>query len=233
MVAWVTGAGRGIGKAIALRLAEAGYRVAPTGRDTDALRAVADEITARGGTAHPVACDVADERSVAAAADAIAGALGPVNVLVNNAGSTVFKSFVTTSIADFDRLLAANLRGPFMCVHAVLPSMMERGEGSIVMINSMAATQVFRDSSAYAATKAGLKSMTDCLRLEVRGSGIRVISVYPGATETDIWPAPVREKHGHRMMSAEDVAEQVRHALAMPRHMLVEDIVIQPIGGPL
>jgi NAD(P)-dependent dehydrogenase (short-subunit alcohol dehydrogenase family) len=233
MIAWITGAGRGIGKAIALRLAKDGYRVAATGRDLIAQQAVAHAIISGGGSAAAVHCDVADAASVASAYETIRAEFGEVDLLVNNAGATVFKSFLSTGSDEFDLLLSTNLRGPFLCTQAVLPVMMERGAGTIVMINSMTSKQVFRDSSIYAATKAGLKAMTDCLRLEVRGSGVRVISIYPGATDTEIWPARVREKHGNRMMTAADVAEQVHHAVSMPAHMLVEDIVVQPIGGPL
>ena len=233
MIAWITGAGKGIGRAIALRLASAGYTVMTSGRDPGPLRMVADHIVASGGQAAPVLCDVTDESSVQAAHAFIAESHGPVDVLVNNAGATVFKSVLATTIEDFDLVTSANLRGPFLCTRAVLPSMLERKHGAIVMINSMAALQVFRDSSVYAATKAGLKALTDCLRLETRSEAVRVIGVYPGATDTDIWPEAIRKKYSAAMMTPADVAEQVHHALSMPSHMLVEDIVVQPIGGPL
>jgi NADP-dependent 3-hydroxy acid dehydrogenase YdfG len=233
MVAWITGASKGIGRAIALRLGASGYQIAVSGRDQDALEQVAREIASRGGHALPFISDVRDEQSVQKAYRSIADALGEIDVLVNNAGTTVFKPFLSTSSEDFERLASTNLFGPFYSVKAVLPVMLERRSGSIVMINSMAAREVFSNSSVYAATKAGLRAMTDCLRLEVRKEGIRVISIYPGATDTDIWPDRVREKHRATMMTADDVAEQVAHALAMPSHMLVEDIVVQPIGGAL
>jgi 3-oxoacyl-[acyl-carrier protein] reductase len=154
-----------------------------------------------------------------------------VNVLVNNAGTTVFRSFMESEVQDFDALLATNLRGPFLTSKAVLPAMVERGSGTIVMINSMAALQVFPNSSLYAATKGGLKMLTDCIRGEVRASGVRVVSIFPGATNTPIWPDKVREKHGSRMMTPEDVAHAVLTACSAPDQVLFEDIVMQPIGG--
>jgi NAD(P)-dependent dehydrogenase (short-subunit alcohol dehydrogenase family) len=231
MIAWITGAGSGIGRAIALRLSAAGFTVAASGRGREALDALCRE--SRGGTILPVACDVSSPDAVRDAHEHIRTEAGPVDVLVNNAGTTVFLPFLKTTVERFDELTATNLRGTFLCAQAVLPSMLERRAGTIVMINSMASREVFRDSSAYAATKAGLKAMTDCLRLEHRRDGIRVIGVYPGATDTAIWPERAREKYRAAMMPPDDVAEAVAMAVLLPQRSMVEDLYIQPIGGPL
>ncbi|MBN1448348.1 MAG: SDR family oxidoreductase [Bacteroidetes bacterium] len=225
---WVTGGRSGIGKAVAKALAVAGATVYISARGEEELLAVAEEL---GPPVHALACDVTDETQVRAAVDAITSQSGPVDILVNNAGTSIFKSFMHSSLEEFDDLTATNLRGPFLCTQAVLPAMLERGNGIIVMINSMAALNVFPDSSVYAATKGGLKMMTDCLRSEVRKSGIRVVSVYPGATQSAIWPERVLEKHGHKMMSPEDVAANVLHVCTAPSHVMIEDLVMQPIGG--
>lgn len=227
-IVWVTGGRSGIGKAIASAFVREGARVFVSARASDELTTAAAEL---GPEATPIPCDVTDGKEVEEAARVIARTAGPVDVLVNNAGASVFKSFMDTTPADFDLLTTTNLRGPFLCTHAVLPDMLERKEGTVVMINSMAARQVFPDSSIYAASKGGLKMMTDCLRSEVRKSGVRIISVYPGATRTEIWPERVLEKHGHKMMGPKDVAQAVINACTAEPHVLIEDIVMQPIGG--
>ncbi|MBL0174277.1 MAG: SDR family oxidoreductase [Ignavibacteria bacterium] len=171
MIVWVTGAGSGIGKAIASHFAAGGATVVASGRHADILDTFATEARDKGWNVLAVPCDVTDADSVRAAHARMVDASGPVDVLVNNAGTTVFTPFVKSALADFDRLVATNLRGPFVCTQAVLPSMLERRSGTVVMVNSMAATHVFPDSSVYSATKAGLKAMTDCLRFEVRKTG--------------------------------------------------------------
>ncbi len=227
---WVTGARSGIGRAIAEAFAREGAQVYISGRDGEGLRATAAEI---GSAVHPLACDVTDAGDVASTCGSILDAAGKIDILVNNAGSTVFKPFLDTDIEEFDRLMATNVRGPFLTSKAVLPGMIARGAGSIVMINSMAALQVFPNSSVYAGTKGGLNMLSDCLRGEVRSAGVRVLSVFPGATNTPIWPESVRKKHGDAMMSSDDVAEAVVSACAASPNVMVENIVMQPIGGAL
>jgi short-subunit dehydrogenase len=213
---------------MAAAFAREGATVYISGRDPEGLRKTAEELE---GAVRALPCDVADAGEVEAAARGILGETGRIDVLVNNAGTTVFNAFTESTVEDFDRLMATNLRGPFLTSRAVLDGMLERGSGSIVMINSMAALQVFPNSSVYAASKGGLKMLTDCLRGEVRASGVRVISIFPGATNTDIWPDKVREKHGHKMMTSDEVAAAVLHACAATPQVMIEDIVMQPIGG--
>ena len=227
---WITGGGTGIGKALGAAFMREGAQVVLSGRAANRIAEVAAEI---GGGVRAIPCDVSDANEVAAVTGRISELCGPIDILVNNAGVTVFKPFLSTSVEEFDELMSVNLRGPFLCTQAVLPAMIERGGGAVVMINSMAALQVFANSSVYAATKGGLKWMSDCLRLEVRKSGVRVLNVHPGATNTPIWPDPVRAKHGERMMQPDDVASAIVNALTAPPTVMVEELVIQPIGGPL
>ncbi|MFA6234188.1 MAG: SDR family oxidoreductase [Bacteroidota bacterium] len=227
---WITGGGTGIGKAIAAAFVFEGAQVILSGRGAKRIGEVATEL---GKSARAIACDVSDNNEVAAVTARITELCGPIDILINNAGVTVFKPFLSTSVEEFDELTSVNLRGPFLTSQAVLPSMIERGGGTIVMINSMAARQVFPNSSVYAATKGGLKWMADCLRLEVRQSGVRVINVHPGATNTPIWPDVVRDKHSERMMRPEDVAATILSACKAPPSVMIEEIVLQPIGGAL
>jgi 3-oxoacyl-[acyl-carrier protein] reductase len=227
---WVTGGGSGIGRAVAEAFAAEGAQVVLSGRSAKRINAVAAAI---GSGVRAIPCDVSDANEVAAVTARIAGLCSPIDILINNAGVSVFKSFLDTSIEEFDALTAVNLRGPFLCSRAVLPSMIERGGGTIVMINSMAARQVFPNSSVYAATKGGLKWMTDCMRSEVRKSGVRVVTVHPGATDTEIWPEVIRSRHAARMMTPENVAASIIAICKAPASVMVEEIVVQPIGGPL
>ncbi|MDH7515046.1 MAG: SDR family oxidoreductase [Bacteroidota bacterium] len=232
---WVTGASRGIGAACAREFADRGYIVAASGRDAAALAALERPASSTGSGCMilPFPCDVTDEESVKEAYRRILEYMSRVDVLVNNAGATVFKTFRDTTVQEFDTVVGTNVRGAFLCTQAVLPAMIERREGTIVMVVSVAARDVFRDSSVYAASKAAVKALADCLRFEVRDAGVRVVSVFPGATATSIWPPRVLEKHGHRMLRPEDVAKAVVDAVDTPRSVMVEEVVIQPIGGPL
>ncbi len=232
-VVWVTGARTGIGRAIALAFAERGAKVAVSSRQAAGLKALADRAKKKGWRVMDVACDVTNPESVGAAYGAIRASLGEVDVLVNNAGATVFKSFLDTGVKEMDTVLAANLRGPFLCTQAVLPGMVRRGGGMIIMINSVAAKKVFKNSSVYSATKAGLKAMADCIREEYRDRNIAVTSIFPGATATPIWPEAVRRNYRNRMMKPEDVASAVINAWLTPDRAMVEEIQLRPVGGDL
>lgn len=152
-LAWVTGAGSGIGKAVALGLARIGYTVVASGRHEEPLAELRND---DGGAAiHPLPCDVTSDASVGEAAAHIVREFGPVDVLVNSAGTTVFRALMDTTLEEFDRILSVNLRGAYLCARAALPMMLERGSGTVVMINSQAAETAFKNSAAYAASKAG------------------------------------------------------------------------------
>ncbi len=230
-IIWITGASAGIGRATAAAFLDAGARVVASARTMERLTEAFEGIDA--GRLHLLPCDVSSEVEVAAAQERIRKEFGAVDVLVNNAGTTVFTPFMKSTVEDFDRLHSTNLRGPFLCTQSVLPGMLEKGSGTIVMISSMAAVHAFPDSSVYSSSKAGLKAMADCLRLEVRKSGVRVVSVFPGATYTDIWPSRVLEKHGEKMMRPEDVASAILHACSASEGVMYENIYMQPIGGGL
>ena len=232
-VVWVTGASRGIGAAIARSFAAAGSHVVLSGRDVAALRRNAEQIRRLGGAASIVRCDVGREKNVRIAREAISRKLKRIDVLVNNAGITYFKAFEKTTVKDFDRLVATNLRGVFLCTKSVLPAMLTRRKGVIINIVSVSATTTFENSSAYSATKAGVLAMSRSLRAEVRNKGVRVIDVLPGAVETAMWDSRERKKYHTRMMQPDDVAEVVLSTVRQPDRVLVEEVVIRPVGGDL
>lgn len=184
--ALVTGAGSGIGEAIAGRLAAEGARVCLADLDLAKAQKAADGITVRGGTALACQMDVADKRTVDAAVALATSQLGPVNILVNNAAVASDVPFSEISEDEWDRDISVTLKGAFLCAQAVLPSMRESGGGAIVNIGSVNAFQ-FIGCDPYSAAKAGLVSLTKTLATRYGPYGVRTNMVAPGTIATPIW----------------------------------------------
>ena len=179
----VTGAGRGIGAAIVARLSAAGVAVTLMGRDLAVLQQAAAPLAGRH---HVAACDVTQAESVAQAFAQARAALGPVDVLVNNAGQALSAPFAKTSLAQWQAMLDVNLTGCFLCTQAALPDMLAAGRGRIVHIASTAGQRGYAYVSAYVAAKHGVVGLTRALALELATKGITVNAVCPGYTDTDI-----------------------------------------------
>jgi 2-hydroxycyclohexanecarboxyl-CoA dehydrogenase len=183
--ALVTGGARGIGAAIVEALAADGASVAVCDLDLDGARAVAERVTAgTGARAAAVQLDVSERASVVAAVAEIERDLGPVGVLVNNAGIDVVKPFVESTEEEWDRIIAVNLRGPVNTCHVVLPGMIGRGGGAIVNLGSDAGRVGSSGEAVYSATKGGVIAFTKTLAREAVRHGIRVNCVCPGPTDT-------------------------------------------------
>lgn len=236
--ALVTGAGAGIGRAIALRLAAAGAGVACVDIDREAAAAVAAEIEAAGGRAVALGADVSKESAVSQAVAAGAAALGGLDVLVNNAGIVLIKSFAETTLADWDRTFAVNLRSLFLCCQAALPHLRRSSAGAIVNIASMAALRYTVPHVPYAATKGGVVSFTRDLAFELGAERIRVNAVAPGPTATammsqltddQIESAGLQFVLG-RMGRPEDIAEAVAF-LASDRASYITGATLPVTGG--
>lgn len=225
-IALVTGASRGIGLAVAdaLRGAAAGMHVVRLARS---LR------DARADRRTDLACDVTDPTSVERTVTRIERELGVPDVIVNNAGVFFIKPLAETTYEDFTTTLATNLTGAFLIVHALVPKMVHRGSGHVVTIGSISDYIGFSGSTAYAASKFGLRGMHEVIRQETAKSGVRTTLVSPGPVDTDIWnavdpdskPGFTKRKN---MMRAEDVAAAVVYAVTQPEHVAVTEIRLLP-----
>ncbi len=219
--ALVTGGSRGIGRAVALMLAEAGADVAVNYRvRADEARAVAETIRAMGRRAIAVGADVSDSAAVATMVQAIAGELAPVDILVNNAGIALIRSVDELTEAEFDTTLAVNLKSTFLCTQAVLPHMRAQRWGRIVNISSGAARGAGGIGVHYNASKAGMEGLTRGYAVRLVGDGITVNAVAPSLIETDMMAARrdeyVKRIPLGRMGTAEEVAQAVLMVIGNP-----------------
>ena len=217
-VALVTGAGRGIGRAIALRLARDGLALGIVDLDGAAADGVAAEIRASGGRAAAAAADVADREAVARAVAAVESALGPLDVLVNNAGWERLHFFVESDPALWDRLIAVNLKGVLNTTHAALQGMVARGAGRIVSIASDAGRVGSSGESVYSACKAGVIGFSKALAREVARHAVTVNVVCPGPTDTRLLADVMTGDRGAKIL------EGMRRGIPLRRLGRPEDV---------
>jgi len=201
-VAIVTGAGRGIGKAIAEAFAKEGASVVCSARSVDEIHAVAESI---GGLAIP--CDVADEAAIRNLIDATVDAYGPIDILVNNAGAVARLPVHELPAEDWDHVMDVNLRGLFLCTKYALPSMLEQGSGCIINISSGAGVVGPRNRSAYAASKHGVMGFTKTLVAEYLYQGIRSHVILPDATVSRMRSEGFPNEDPDSLIQAEDIAD--------------------------
>jgi 3-hydroxybutyrate dehydrogenase len=219
-VALVTGGGRGIGRAIALALAREGADVAVTARTIAELEQVAAEVRALGRRAAALRCDVAERAQVDAAAEAAAAVLGPVQILVNNAGMAVAAKLTDIDDALWARHLAVNLSGAFYMSRALLPGMLAGGWGRIVNVASIAARAGYPYIAAYAASKHGLLGLTRALAMEVVTSGVTVNAICPGYVASDMTWESARRIEARTGRSFDEAVRSL--AAFSPQRRLVE-----------
>lgn len=179
----VTGASRGIGRAIALRLAEAGADVALWAREAEPLQRVADEVAALGARAVAIVCDVSDPAQVESAAEQTRRTVAPVSIVVNNAGMVLRKPTLAISDAEWRRVVAVNLDGTFYVTRAFLPDL-TRGGGRVINISSIAGREGTAQLAAYCAAKHGVVGLTRALAEELRAAKVSVNAICPGSVDT-------------------------------------------------
>lgn len=241
-LALVTGASRGIGRAVALLLAAEGARVHALARSADALADLARTAAATdgdspaselGGSIDPVVCDLTDDTSVWSTLDELTEAAGrPPDIVVNAAGAFGIAPLTEETVKSFDAQLAVNLRAPFLVIRTLLPAMIQRGEGTIVNIGSVAGRKAFPENGAYSASKFGLRGLHEVLVEELRGSGVRATLVEPAATDTGLWDPldpdenpdlPDRDE----MLAVDDVAQAVLFAVTRPSGVTLPSLRVE------
>jgi NAD(P)-dependent dehydrogenase (short-subunit alcohol dehydrogenase family) len=232
-IAIVTGAGSGVGQAVVLKLAAAGWTVALIGRTHKTLGETISLCAGSPGKLLAVVCDVADESAVKKMADLVRQQLGDPSLLVNSAGTNIRKrSLAELSADDYQMLINVNLNGAFYCASNFLPAMRRAGFGTIVNIVSDAGLAANGFAGlAYITSKFGLTGLTQAINVEERKNGIRACAICPGEIDTPILekrPEPVSQERRQRMLKAEDVAECVMLAVNLPHRAVIEQLVVRP-----
>jgi NADP-dependent 3-hydroxy acid dehydrogenase YdfG len=232
-VAIVTGASRGVGKATALALAQAGTKVVLASRTKQDLEAVADLIRTKGGEALAIPTDVTQADDVERLIHQTLETYHQIDILVNNAGIGIFGQVVDLKEADWRKVIDSNLTSVYLCSKYALQSMLERQSGQIVNVLSIAAKVPFKASSAYCAAKAGVFAFTKVLSEEVRDQNIRVTAVSPGSIHTSFWDGIEGHPDFDLMLKPEHVAETILFVATHPPGMVLEEIIVTPPLGIL
>ena len=225
----ITGASRGIGRAIAESLAGEGRTLFVHGRDEAALRATREAVEAKGGRAVTLTFDLRDPQTVEAMVEQIGSE--PLDVLIHNAGIAVVKPYEQVSLEEWLTTLSVNVTAPFILTQKLAPRM--RSGASIVNILSIAAKTGFPGWSSYSMSKFALEGFSQSVREELRPRGVRVINIYPAATATDIWNTVEGDWPRDKMMSAQEVADAVSFALSRSPDVAVENITVSGTAGAL
>ena len=229
-VALITGGNRGIGKAIAHRLAAMGAAVAICGRDTATLEAAANELVATGARVHWQRADVTRSVEVAALVAQTESSLGAISILVNNAGIGLFGPIHEKTEQEWDTLLDTNLKSLFLVSRAVIPGMMERKSGDIINISSMAGKSTFAGGGLYCASKWAVQGLSGCMAEDLRGYGIRVSTVCPGSVATEF--SGRGPKDASKVLTAQDVAHAVAMIATQGPQSFLSEVHLRPLTKP-
>jgi 3-oxoacyl-[acyl-carrier protein] reductase len=230
-VAVVTGAGRGIGSAIAQRLATLGATTVLCGRSTKPLQATAENIAASGGQSKVMQCDVSNLESVQALASFVNQSFGRADILVNNAGVGSFSAPLhELTPEEWEKVLNTNLRGVYYCIRSFAPMMIRAKAGHIVNISSLAGKNALPNGAAYAASKWGLNGLTYSVAEELRPHNIRVAVVCPGSVDTEL--SPHASKDPGKMLKADDVARVVAMLVTQAPQSFASEVLLRPTQKP-
>ena len=221
----VTGAGRGIGRSIALSFGRESSRLVLASRTKSELEKVASEVKAKGAEALAVPTDLTKEGEVNKLVEIATDSFGRIDILINNAGIGINAKVVDMRTEDFESLFDVNVKGVFFCTRAVLPNMIKQRDGVIVNISSLAGRNAISGGAAYCATKWALIGFARSLILEVRQHNIRVITVCPGSVDTSFSHVIGKKSN---ILHSEDVADTVLAAVKMPTRAMVSEIDIRP-----
>ncbi len=232
-VAVITGASKGIGKAIAFTLAEAEARVVLAARTHDVVEKVAADIRESGADAIAIPTDVTDVDAVKNLIKSTLDSYQKLDILINNAGNGIFGNVTNFDTSDWDSVINSNLKGVFLCTKYALPYLLEQDGGQIINVLSIAAKVAFPASGAYCAAKAGALALTKVLAAEVREQNVRVTAVLPGSVETPFWDDISQHPDFEKMLKPEHVANVVLSVCQQPLGMVTEEVVVMPPLGIL
>ena len=230
-IAIVTGAGRGIGSAVASNLAECGCRVILTARTSAQLEQVQQEVLESGGEAITIAADLTRDDEIQRLVEESQQRMGAADILINNAGWGKRAPVVKVASEDLDQTLRLNLRAPIILARSLVPKMIEKGEGAVINIGSVSGKTAEANGAAYSASKFGLIGFTQSLYEEVREYGIKVAVILPGFVATPLIP-PNRQLDRSKMIQPADVAQTVRYILASAPTCCPVEITLRPQKSP-
>ncbi len=226
-VSLITGAGRGIGRGIAIAMAKAGSSVILVSRNQSELENIAKIINESGGVALPVKTDIADERQVNNMVEKALDKFKKIDILINNAGQFLEKPVLDTTVEDWEKIMGANLKGMFLCTKAVLKGMMERKSGTIINFSSVGGRIGLRGKAVYSASKFGVVGFSKALSKELKPYNIKVHIIYPymvDSNNTIDWS----KGDPLNINSVDDIADLVVYLASLPLRVDIEDIVIDP-----
>jgi 3-oxoacyl-[acyl-carrier protein] reductase len=226
-IALVTGAGRGIGKAVCTALGAAGAHVVAAARTESEIKAVAARITDAGGKATALRVDLAQESSILALFKQVQERFGQLDVLIANAGLGLYGPVRDFRTEDLDKLLAVNLRGAFLCCREAVRLMEPRKRGYIINISSVVGFKAYVNQAAYAATKHGIMGLTKALALEAQPHDIRVSAILPGGVDTGLVRAARPDLDPKDLLQPEDIAQTVLYLLSLSDRAAVDQIYIR------
>jgi len=232
-IAWVTGAGTGIGMAAALSLSESGAMVILSGRRTEKLEEVASEIRNRGGSSSVIPLDVTNVEMVESCSRKILEDFKTIDILVNSAGMNVPKRYWTNQSKEgWQKVIRANLDGIFNTVHSVMPTMRAQSDGLIINVSSWAGVYHTKlTGAAYNASKSGVIALTETINMEEGVNGIRACAICPGEVATpilDTRPIPPSKEERARMLQLDDMASTIKYVSELPKNACVNQIIISP-----
>ncbi|HWE00806.1 MAG TPA: SDR family oxidoreductase [Tepidisphaeraceae bacterium] len=226
-IALITGAGRGIGRAIARSVAAAGSQVVLTARTERELNETADEIKQNGGRAIVIPADLTAEDQILALFGEVSRRFGRLDVTVNNAGIGLFGPTVDFPVGQFDAIFAANVRGTFLCCRESLKVMLPARSGYIINIASVVGIKGYPRQAAYSASKHAVMGLTKALAAEMNGQGVRVSAILPGGVDTNMVGDARPDLNRNELLQPEDVAQSVMYLLSLSDRAAVDEIYIR------
>lgn len=227
---FITGASRGIGRALALKLAAGPNRLGLLARGAEELQALAEACRQQGADTRIFAGDVTDEAFIRATAQEMESVFGAPDFLINNAGIGVFKTVEGISLEEWRQVMDINVAGTFLCCKYFLPGMKTRGKGHIINIASDVARRTFAYGALYCASKYAQDAFSGALRREVRPLGIKVSVIYSGLVDTHFHGNVPGQPHGQTWLRDSDMADAIYYVMDQPPHVVVDELMIHPLS---